>query len=167
MLTQPGNSGWGLTTNYQGSPLDSAIALLAWGQMGITANVQAALNYLKGVQIQGSDTGWAVAQETTSDPVTTALVLEALSGYKSLDFSLSTTIAYGVSALSAKVNASSPTHIQALAALAYVRAGYSSNATTLLNTLSSAQSTDGSWAEDPYATAVCAKVMAAAAERSK
>src|SRR5208337_537671 len=26
-LTSPGNSGWGLTQNYQGSPIDSAMAL--------------------------------------------------------------------------------------------------------------------------------------------
>ncbi len=163
MLTLPGNSGWGLTGDYQGSPLDSAVALLAFGQLGVTTNVQSALNYLKNAQITGTDTGWPVAQETTSDPVTTAFVLQALTGYKSMDSTLSTTIAYGVSALSANVGTSSPTHVQALAALAYSRAGYTSNATTLLNSLSTAQSTDGSWSQDIYATAVCARAMAAAA----
>jgi hypothetical protein len=163
MLTQPGNNGWGLTTDYQGAPLDSAMALLAWSQLGITTNVQVATNYLKSAQLASPDSGWAVAQEAASDPITTSFVLQALTNYKSLDSTLSTSIANGVSALSADVTTSSPTHIQALAALAYVRTGYSSNATTLLNSLSSAQSTDGSWSEDIYATAVCARAMAAAA----
>lgn len=163
MLTLPGNSGWGLTGDYQGAPLDSAVALLAWGQLGLTTNVSPALNYLKGAQIAGSDSGWAVAQEIASDPVTTAFVLQALTAYKSMDSSLSTTIAYGVSALLTKVSGSSPTHVQGLAALAYSRAGYASNATTLLNVLSSSQSTDGSWSQDIYSTAICARAMAAVA----
>ncbi|MDO8969748.1 MAG: hypothetical protein Q7U74_03610 [Saprospiraceae bacterium] len=50
-ITQPGNNGWGLTSSYQGSPLDSALALLAYSQQGVTTNVPVALAYLKSSQL--------------------------------------------------------------------------------------------------------------------
>jgi Leucine-rich repeat (LRR) protein len=137
------------------------MALLACSQLGITTNVQAALNYLKGAELTGTDKGWAVAQETTSDPVTTAFVVQALVSFLSLDGTLTTPIANGVSSLSANVSTASPIHIEALAALTYIRTGYPSYATSLLNMISASQSADGSWLEDPYATALAARAFAA------
>lgn len=161
-LTAPGNSGWGMMQNYQGSPLDSAMALLAYYQAGYTSNVSPAISYITGAQLTGTDTGWVVAQETTSDPFTTSLVVQALVNYKS-SYSLTTPIANGVSALLSKVGTGSPTHLKALAALACIRAGYGTNATTLLNSLTTTQSSDGSWSQDVYATALAARALAAAA----
>jgi hypothetical protein len=160
-LILPGNSGWGLSADYQGSPLDSAVTLLACSQLGITTNVQAALNYLKGAQLTGTDKGWPVAQETTSDAVTTAFVVQAMAAFKPLDSTLSTSIANGISTLVANVGSASPVHIQALTALAHLRAGYAANSTPLLNTITGLQSADGSWSEDPYTTAVAARAFAA------
>ena len=160
-LTAPGNNGWGLTPDYQGSPLDSAMALLAYSQTGVTSNVTQGISYITGAQLTGTDMGWSVAQETTSDPFTTSLVIQALVNYKS-SYSLSTPIANGISTLLSKVGSGSPTHLKALAALACIRAGYGSNATTLLNSLTATQSSDGSWSEDVYATALAARAMAAA-----
>lgn len=159
-LTSPGNSGWGLTQDYQGSPIDSALALLAYFQKGITSNTSQAISYLTGSQLSGTDKGWSVAQETISDPFTTSLVVQALVNYNTSN-SLSTPIANGVSALTAKVGAGSQTHLKALAALACIRAGY--NPTTLLNSLTATQASDGSWSEDIYATALAARALAAAA----
>jgi hypothetical protein len=163
MLTAPGNGGWGVTPDYQGGPMDSALALLACSQQGVTTNVQAALNYLKTAQLIGTDKGWALAQEAASDPVTTSLVIQALAAGKSLDPTVTTSITNGISALTPKVTAGSPTYLQALAALAYIRSGNSSNATALLNSLTTSQLSDGSWSEDIYATALAARAMAAAA----
>jgi len=160
-LILPGNSGWGLSTDYQGSPLDSAVALLACSQLGITSNVQAALNYLKGAQLTGTDKGWPVAQETAGDAVTTAFVVQAMAANKSLDSTLTTPIANGVSTLVANVGSASPVHIQALTALTHLRAGYAANSTPLLNTITGLQSADGSWSEDPYTTAIAARAFAA------
>ncbi len=165
-LTAPGNSGWGLTQNYQGSPIDSAMALLGYSQLGVgyTPSVQAAIGYLKSAQLTGADKGWAVGQETTSDPLTTALVVTALASYVSNDNSLATTyIPTGCSSLAANVTTYSPPQIQSLAAIAYMAAGpnYSANATTLLNTISS-QFNSSSYSLDAFTTAVSARALAVA-----
>jgi hypothetical protein len=131
--------------------------------MNVTTNVQPALNYLKGAQLTGADTGWPVAQETTGDPLTTALVVQSLINYESLDSSLSTTyIPKGLSSLSVNVSTSSPINLQALAALTYLLAGSTTSATPLLTNLASVQGSDGSWSEDSYATAIAARAMAVA-----
>ncbi|MEW6401339.1 MAG: hypothetical protein AB1649_06030 [Chloroflexota bacterium] len=163
-LILPGNSGWGLTQEYQGTPLDSAMALLAYSELGVSPieyNVQPALNYLKTAQLTGTDKGWPVALESSSDPLTTALVIDSLVNYTSLDSSLATPIANGVSSLAANVNSSSPVQLQALAALAYLASGYGSSAAPLLSSIAAAQLSNGSWSNDPYITAVAARAFAA------
>ena len=147
---------------YQGTPLDTAMALLASSAMNVTTNVQPALNYLKGAQLAGADTGWPVAQETTGDPLTTALVVQSLVGYQSFDSSLPAYVTKGLSSLGVNVTTSSPINLQALAALTYLLAGSTTNAAPLLTNLSSAQASDGGSSEDPFGTAIAARAMAAA-----
>lgn len=161
-LTSPGNNGWGLTSEYQGAALDSAMVLLATYKLGVTTNVQPALNYLKTAELTGTDKGWPVAQESSSDPMTTALVVSSLANYTALDSTLTTPIANGVATLTSTVTTASPIPLQALAALAYLRAGYSANASSLLSSMSGAQSSNGSWSNDPYATAVATRAFATA-----
>jgi hypothetical protein len=166
-----GYSGWGLTNLYQGAALDSAHALLAYSQTGTNTNIQAALNYLKTAQLPAPNRGWGIAQETTVDPVTTAIVVKALSANKSFDLTLTTNIADAVSALGASVDTTSPINVQAITALAYIKAGYSANATSLLNSLAASQTLDttpasGSWSGDVYATALAAQALAAASGSS-
>jgi len=160
-LASPGNNGWGLTKEYQGAPLDSAMALLAYSKLGITTHVQVALDYLKTAQLTGADKGWGVAQETMGDPMTTSFVIQALTAYKSFDGTLVPIISNGVSSLYANVGTSSPIHIEALAALAYLRAGFSGYATSLLDTMAAAQSADGGYGGEPYTTALAARAFAA------
>ena len=159
-LAALGNSGWGLTPEYQGTSLDSAFALLALSSQGDTSNVQAALNYLKSSQLAGSDKGWSVAQESTSDPMTTSFVIQALYGCRGVDTSVLTYLPNGIASLSASVGTGSPAHLQALASLTYLTTGYPANATPLLNSLAIAQSSNGSWSQDIYATALAARAMA-------
>jgi Leucine-rich repeat (LRR) protein len=67
-----------------------------------------------------------------------------------------------LTALNAKVTSSSPVTQIALAALANLRnSASSSQATTQLNALASQQASDGSWGEDPYATALALRALAA------
>ena len=139
-----GNNGWGLTNGYQGTPLDSALALLASSQMGVTATVHTALTYLKGVQLAGTDKGWPVAPEATGDPLTTALVVQSLVKYTSLDSSLSTNITNGLSSLTANV-ARCPPSISGPGHPAYLKAGATTNAAPLLTNMATSQSSDGSW----------------------
>jgi Leucine-rich repeat (LRR) protein len=162
MLISPGNNGWGLTSEYQGTALDSAMALLATYKLGVTTNVQPALNYLKTAQLTGKDKGWPVAQESSSDPMTTALVVSSLANYTALDSTLTTPIANGVATLTSTVTTASSIPLRALAALAYLRSGYSAYADSLLSSIAGAQASNGSWSNDPYATAVATRAFAMA-----
>jgi hypothetical protein len=158
-----GNGGWGLNPVYQGSTLDTALALQAYAQAGSSANVQPALDYLKASQLGGSDRGWAVAQEAVSDPATTAQVLLALMRFRTFDPTLATPIANGLAALNTRVNTASPTTLKALSALTNVRnSPGSATAATLLSNLVSTQSVNGSWGNDVYATALAIRAFAAA-----
>lgn len=163
-LTAPGNNGWGLSATYQGSPLDTALSLQALNQQGITTNIAQAVSYLVGAQLPGTDSGWALGNETTSDPVTTAQVLIALIPIKAQYGSVPTAVTKGLAALNAKVTATSPVAQIALAIVANLRNDpNSTQATTLLNALIAQQATDGSWGGDPFATALALRAAAAGA----
>jgi len=163
-LSAPGNNGFGLSGTYQGSPLDTALTLQALTQQGVTTNVSQAVAYLTTAQLTGSDPGWALGQETTSDPVTTAQVLIALIPLKSVSSAVPTAIINGLAALNAKVTTTSPVSQIALSISANLHANPSSTqALTLLSALQSQQAADGSWGEDPFATGLALRAVAAGA----
>ncbi len=160
-------SGWGLSSIYTSSAIDTALALIAYADLGSSVQVQPALNFLKTSQRTGSnDQGWAVGNAESSDPAVTALVIQALSRYTALDGTLTSVINNGLNTLNTLVNSTAPTVIQALAAQAAQEAGNSSLATTFLSRLTASQSTDGSWNADPYTTAVATRAVATAANSS-
>ena len=157
-LAAPGNGGWGLSNIYQGSALDSALSLQALSQAGVSTNVSSAISYLTGTQLTGSDKGWVIGQESTSDPATTAHAVIALLALQPG----SQAAANGLTTLNSKVNGSSPVAQQALAVLANLRSNpTSSQAATLLSNLMAVQSGDGSWGQDVYATALAVRALAA------
>lgn len=154
-------SGFGLSGNYLGSSLDTALALQAFQQAGLPEDT-AGVAFLEEAQLTGSDPGWAVAEETTSDPTTTAQVLLALLAYQSTDSTVVAPIANGLAALNADVTTSSPVPLQALAALVNLRNNPTSpQASTFLSALAASQASDGSWGEDPYATALALRAFSA------
>ncbi len=160
----PGNNGFGLSGTYQGSPLDTALTLQALTQQGVTTNVSQAVAYLTSSQLTGTDTGWALGQETTSDPITTAQVLIALIPLKAVSSAVPAAIINGLSALNAKVNTTSPVSQIALTIVANLRSNPSSTyAATLLAALQSQQAVDGSWGEDILATGLSLRAVAAGA----
>ena len=165
-LVAPGNGGLGLNTGYQGSPLDTGLALQAYTQTVTVTNVSAAVASLKNAQLTGSDKGWVIGQATSSDPITTAQVLIALIPYRGGDATLVTPITNGLAALNAKVGTSSTTVKKALSALANFRNNPSSSqAATLLGNLVATQGADGSWGGDVQATALALRALAAGAGR--
>lgn len=165
-VAAPGNGGVGLSRQYQGSPLDTAWLLQAYNKAGVSTNVSAATASLKNAQLTGSDQGWAVGQDTSSDPISTAQVLIALIPYRATDATLTTPIANGLAALNAKVTTSSAPLKKALSALANLRDNSNSTqAATLLNNLMSTQGSDGSWGGDVQTTASALRALAAAAGR--
>lgn len=159
-LVLPGNGGWGLSAAYQGSPLDTALALQAYTQLGLTTNTTQAIAYLKSSQLTGTDKGWPLAQETTSDALTNAHVILALVPFQASDATLTTVIANAAATLNTQVTSASPLSLQALAALALQRATVVPSA--LLTSLLAAQGPDGSWGGDVNATASATRALAAA-----
>ncbi|MDP3650854.1 MAG: hypothetical protein Q8R67_04135 [Rhodoferax sp.] len=160
-IVVPGNGGLGLSRNYQGEALDTALVLQANSLAGGPLNVSAAISYLIGAQLAGGDAGWSIGQESVSDPVTTAQVLLALIPLQGSNAALPGVIANGLTALNAKVNTGSAIPFQALAALVNLRwIASSTAATTLLNNLVTSQ-IGGSWEGDIYATALALRALAA------
>jgi len=159
--------GWGLSSSYTSSALDTALALIAAADLGGGGQIQAALNFLKGSQRTGTnDQGWSVGNTGGSDPTATALVVQALSKYTSTDASLIPVIANGLSTLNVLIDSTSPKILQALAAQAAQDAGNSTLTSTFLSRLTASQSPDGSWDADPYVTALATKALATAANPS-
>ena len=165
-LALPGNSGFGLSQNYQGATLDTALTLQALSAAGVTTNVAAAVGYLKATQLTGTDRGWAMVQGAPSDPVVTSQVLIALIGLQATDATLPAIITAGLGTLNARVVATSPSVEVAAAALANLKSSATAAAATpLLNALVSTQAADGSWGADAYPTALAVRAFAVALGR--
>lgn len=160
-VTAPGNKGWGLSAAYQGAALDTALALQAYNQAGGSVDVAGAIAYLTGTQLAGSDKGWVLGQETSSDPVTTAQALIALAPLKASYPALTTVINNGLATLNVKVVTSSSPQQQALAVIANLRNGNEAAASTLLTSLAVQQAGDGGWGGDIHATALAMRALAA------
>lgn len=154
-------AGWGLSPIYSSSAIDTALALIAYTELGSSVQIQPAINFLKSSQrIGANDQGWATNNAGSSDPAVTALVIQALGRYTTQDATLTAVINNGLNTLSTLVTSDMPPVIQALAAQAAQDAGNSALATTFLSRLTASQSVDGSWNADPYATALAARAMA-------
>jgi len=69
-------TGWGLSMNYYSSPLDSALALKAQLDSGVSSYVLSTTDYLLASQLP--DGGWATSQSSTSDYWITAQVVNSL-----------------------------------------------------------------------------------------
>lgn len=162
-------SGWGLSAIYTSSAIDTAFALIAYDKLNKILYVQSALDFMKSAQRLGpspSDKGWSVGTASASDPTITALAVQALSRYVSIDPSLNTVISNALSTLNAIVLDTAPVLHQAMVAQAAQDAGNTTIAAKFLNSLISTQSADGSWGADPYVTALATRALATAAQSS-
>jgi len=157
--TKTGRLAWGLSSTYHQSPIDTAIVLPTLTSLITSANIQAAIDYLKTSQINGA--GWPVALESSSDAFTTAVVVKALSSVQTIDPSVSTNIANGLSQLSASVTTASPEYLQAVSAHAAVLASNVVVAQPWLDNLATTQLVNGSWSNQVYGTALTIQVFAA------
>lgn len=110
-------SGWGVTGQYRGSNLDTALALLAQSY-GSNAAVQAApVNFLISNQINGNG-GWSLSNDTTPDAFTTAVVLRALSRLENLYGSITSSILSNAAISLDTLQVTSTPRVRALIALA-------------------------------------------------
>jgi hypothetical protein len=159
--------GWGLSGFYTSSTIDTALALIANADIGSSAQIQPAIDFLKSNQLVGiNNQGWAVNNSGSSDPAITALVIQALARYTVQDGTLAAIIGNGLTTLTAIVPATASPILQALSAQAAQDAGNTALASAFLTQLSASQSVDGSWNADPYATALAMRAMATATNSS-
>ena len=156
--TALGNNGWGVSPSYQGSVIDTALTIQALNSISSAANTATAATYLQSLQLTGTDKGWPVASETSSDPIATAQAIIALTPKLG---AASSVITNGVTTLRKKVTTTSSANSKALAALAYVTVNpASADATVLLSNLQSTQAADGSIGGDAYTTAIAMRGFA-------
>lgn len=156
----PDNNGWGLTAAYNGSALDTALALRAIRASGQAFNASSALAYLKTTQLTGSDKGWSISQSGTSDATTNAQTIIALAQYLTQDATLATPLSNAASTLSSQVTVSAPLQMRALAAQALLM--QNANSTAGANLLSGvvAQQVNGAWDADVFTTASVIQALA-------
>lgn len=161
VAAQRTSGGWGLDSAYQGSPLDTALALQV-GPVSYYGPWLAAVNYLRSTQLTGADLGWPYnpGLSSTSDAAVTAHAVIALSRFKSLDSSLTLPINNAVNTLIQRVTTTSSTYLRALTALALLRAG--KNADGYLTSLTSSQQANGSFDNNVFVTAVALRAFGAA-----
>lgn len=157
-----GRDAWGSSATYLQAPVDTAIVLKSLGVIGSTADLQAAIDYLKAAQISSGNQGWPVALESAADAFSTAMAVKALVALQGVDGSVTTNINNAVAALDNLVTTFSPTSLQAHAAHAAYLAGDNVQANGLLSNLSSTQAVNGSWNTQIYDTALAMRAMAAA-----
>nr|WP_319394153.1 prenyltransferase/squalene oxidase repeat-containing protein [uncultured Desulfobacter sp.] len=158
----PGRDAWGAGPAYISSALDTALVLNTVNALGSGADISAAVSYLKDSQLTGTEPGWPVGLETTSDPFSTAMVIKTLASFQDQDPSLETYITNGLTTLSSKVNTESPVYLQALAAHAALSCGDYTTAQSWIDSLEATQDADGSWSAGEYETALALRALAAA-----
>lgn len=160
-LPIPGNNGWGISSTYQGSPLDTALTLQALSAVVNNVNVSSAITYLQSTQLSGAESGWPLAQEGVSDPSTTAQAIIALAPRLGVS---SPVITNAINTLKSKVNTGSSVSEQALAARAYLTVyANGTDAIPLLNNLKTIQNAGGMIGPDAYTTALALQAFATSA----
>ena len=155
LAMQNADGGWGLSATYQSNPLDTAFALVALkaANSSATAAVGAAVGYLS--QVQLADGGWGVLDR--SSVYITANVLLAANSWSS-QYALGSVTSGARDWLLAQRSATQ-TYSSVLDNALALRALATQTSQSLIiqpiaDALNSAQQADGSWAEDPYLTAL-------------
>ncbi|WP_198289148.1 FG-GAP-like repeat-containing protein [Methyloversatilis thermotolerans] len=165
-----GQRGWGLSTRYTSSPLDTALALIAMREDADAVSSEAeAVGYLKASRLAvANDRGWpATSLGQASDPFVTAIVMMALATGAANDSGLPPILNEAASVLASKVSTSSPLHLRALAYLALNATGLQTpTAVALLSSIVAEQQPSGSFAADVYVTALAIQAIAAAEQMS-
>jgi len=144
------DSGWGSAAGYQSDSLDTAFALQALAVAGTSFSAGNSLSYLTSAAL--TDGGWGVGQ---SSVYVTANVLLAASAWSSQTTSLASNAASWLLATrnSAQEYGNVFDDALALNALA-TQASQGAALQPLISSLASSQLADGSWADDPYQTAL-------------
>lgn len=156
-------SGWGLSSGYYSSPLDTALALQALVKTNSTTGVSQAVAYLVGSQL--SNGGWGSAGATTADYWATAEVAVALDAYRSMT-GVTTALSKASTYLAGSNHSSLSANVLARVALAlYELNGLNSTTDTKMTALLGKQSS-GNWG-DVLSTANAVTALSYALELNK
>ncbi len=153
-------AGWGLSAFYDMDPIDTALGLTTLSKTTWNDH-QAVLDYLEG--IQNLDGGWSVSEETSSDILTTAKVVQALCLYQSADPNLyNNVIGPAESFLDTNVTTGSSVLTKTETVLALWPNGqYPAKTVNLLDSVTSSQDPNGHWEGDVYTTANVVRAVSA------
>jgi len=157
--TEP-SAGWGLSGFYRHTPIDTARALFALSNTG-WSDFSSALAFVQ--SHQNPDGGWGFDTAAGSDPLTTAIVVQALCRYESLYPQVGATILSAEAYLVTHVDAADDALLHAEAALALLPNGrQAAKVNELIDALENDQNPSGDWEDAPYTTARAVQAMAAA-----
>ncbi|HEY6871984.1 MAG TPA: CARDB domain-containing protein, partial [Geobacteraceae bacterium] len=162
------DSGWGGYLNQASSNFHTAFALQALKAANFTDQtiIFGAISYL--LSAQNTDGGWGFTQGDTSNVFDTAQVLSTLAQYKTT-YLTDQQIAQGATLLYSAQNpdggfgtGQSTVYETALALIALIESGQGQTQPLLnaVNYLTVSQLADGSWNDDPYATALALRALA-------
>ncbi|MEK6697667.1 MAG: CARDB domain-containing protein [Nitrospirota bacterium] len=161
--------GWGTHKGFDDGILDTTLALQAlrsanYSDFGVLFQ---AINYL--TSNQKNDGGWGFKDDAVSNVYLTATILQMLASYNNVTFNVQSSIDKAVAYLLSKQNAdggfgSSPSKVyeSALALDALIASGSNVSAVVpaTVNYLTTSQSANGSWNDDPYSTALALRALA-------
>jgi large repetitive protein len=158
---------WGGDDGYETDNLDTASALQALKSANYTDQtiIFGAIKYL--LSTQNTDGGWGFVLDDDSNVFVTAQVVSTLAQYKGT-FQMNTQLASAAAFLLSKQNAdggiaSSPStaYETALGFIALTESGQTQGLPlqNAINYLTTTQSTNGSWNDDPYSTALALRAL--------
>ncbi|HEY2395193.1 MAG TPA: carboxypeptidase regulatory-like domain-containing protein, partial [Rudaea sp.] len=156
LARQNADGGWGLTPGYQSDALDTAIALQALSAANASSAVAAnGFAYLSLARL--SDAGWGVNQ---SSAYVTANVLFAAGLWPSQGTTIASTAATWLLGARNAGQEYGDSFDNALALLSLsAQANQGAALSPLISALGATQLADGSWADDPYVTAVALRAV--------
>lgn len=168
LTRQNPDGGWGTAEGFESDALDTSLALLALKAANVsnTAALIGALNYI--TRTQNTDGGWALTVGEDSQIFYTAIALEALNSCR-LQFAISSSQSRAITFLRSGQNAdggygspASTAFETASVLLAILGSGHplTPAEASAINFLAISQLTNGSWADDPYSTALALRAFA-------
>ncbi len=156
-MRESGQGGWGLSSGYTHSPLESGLVLQALYKASDATNLQGTITYL--LDGQRNDGGWATDQATVSNYWFTAEVVLALvdqQGYTNVSSSLSLAATYLATVDTATVSSST---LARVALALYKVNGLGATVDAQMTALMNKQISGGDWG-DTLATANAVTTLA-------
>jgi Dockerin type I domain/Putative metal-binding motif/Thrombospondin type 3 repeat/Prenyltransferase and squalene oxidase repeat len=150
--------GWGLSSNYLSSPIDTVLALDALMKSGDSTGQTTAINYLTSSQLANG--GWSLANSLIADYWITANVYSVLASINSPSASITTALSNADSYLKSVTTANSDLIIAQTSFSLYQTEGLSIYVDQLITELLTRQTGNGNWG-DIFTTTTATRMLSA------